>query len=75
MGEGLISHVREDCRCCASDQVESKSALGGIFYFHNKLIFGMRMLDLAQRYGLVPDKIYSEKGRTAKDAVLHQVLV
>ena len=60
MGEGLISHVREDYRCCASDQVESKSALGGIFYFHNKLIFGMCMLDLARRHGLVPEETLLE---------------
>lgn len=39
------------------------------FNFHNKLIFGKRMMDLARRHKLVPDKIYSEKGRTAEDAV------
>ena len=44
------------------------------FNFHNKLIFGTRMLDLARRHGLVPEEIYSEKGRIAEDAVLHQVL-
>lgn len=44
------------------------------FNFHNKLIFGKQMMDLAWRYGIVPEEIYSEKGRTAEDAVLHQVL-
>ena len=44
------------------------------FNFHNKLIFGTRMLNLARKHGLVPDEIYSEKGQTAEDAVLHQVL-
>ena len=44
------------------------------FNFHNKSIFGKRMMDLARRHGMVPEEIYSEKGRTAEDAVLHQVL-
>jgi len=44
------------------------------FNFHNKLIFGKRMLDLARKHNLVPDEIYSEKGKTAEDAILHQVL-
>lgn len=44
------------------------------FNFHNKLIFGTRMLNLVRRHDLVPEEIYSEKGRTAEDAVLHQVL-
>ena len=44
------------------------------FNFHNKLIFGTRMLELARKHGLVQEEIYSEKGRTAEDAILHQVL-
>ena len=44
------------------------------FNFHNRLIFDKRMLDLARKHGIVPPEIYSEKGRTAEDAVLHQVL-
>ena len=46
----------------------------GDFNFHNKLIFGKRMLDLSRKHGLVPEEIYSEKGKTAEDGVLHQVL-
>ena len=44
------------------------------FNFHNKLIFGKRMMDLARRHGMVPEEIYSKKGRTVEDAVLHQVM-
>ena len=44
------------------------------FNYHNKLIFGKRMLDLARQHDLVPEEIYSEKGKTAEDAILHQVL-
>ena len=45
------------------------------FNFHNKFSFGTQIFDLARQHGLVPEKIYSKKGRTAEDAVLHQVLV
>ena len=45
------------------------------FNFHNKLIFGSRMLDLARQHDLVPEEIYNEKGRTAEDAILQQVLM
>ena len=44
------------------------------FNCHNKLIFGKRMLDLASDYKLIPDEIYSAKGKTSEDAILHQVL-
>ena len=47
----------------------------GDFNCHNKSIFGSRMLNLARDYGLVPDEIFSKKGRTAEDAALMQVLV
>ena len=46
----------------------------GDFNFRNRLIFGKRMLALTRKNGLVPEEIYSEKGRTAEDGVLHQVL-
>ena len=45
------------------------------FNFCNKLIFGHRMLDLARAQGMVPEEIYSGKGRTAEDAILQQVLM
>jgi len=45
------------------------------FNQHNKLIFQHRMLDLARKNGLVPEEIFSEKGKTAEDAILQQVLM
>ena len=45
------------------------------FNFHNKLIFGSRMLKLARENGMIPEEIYNEKGRTAEDAILLQVLI
>ena len=46
------------------------------FNCHNRIIFGDRMMKLAQENGLVPEEIYSEKGKkTPEDAILQQVLV
>ena len=36
---------------------------------------GQRMMDVAREYGLIQDEIFSEKGRTAEDAILQQVLM
>ena len=40
-----------------------------------KEMFGMRMLMLAREYGLIPDEIFSERGRTSDDGALAKVLV
>ena len=45
------------------------------FNFHNRLIFGERMIKLARDNGLVPEEIYSEKGKTTEDPILQQVLL
>ena len=45
------------------------------FNFHNNLIFGQRMMSLARQHGMVPEETYSEKGKTAENAILHQVLI
>ena len=45
------------------------------FNFHNRLIFGDRMMKLSRENGLVPEEIYSKKGKTAEDAILQQVLL
>ena len=29
------------------------------------------MMNLARQHGMVPEEIYSEKGKTAEDAILH----
>ena len=49
--------------------------LEAAFNCHNRLIFGSRMLRIARDNNLVPGEIYSAKGKTAEDAILHQVLV
>ena len=45
------------------------------FNFCNKLIFGRRMINMARENGMIPEEIYSSKGKTAEDAILQQVLL
>lgn len=44
------------------------------FNFHNKLVFGNRMLDLVGKHGMIPEEVYSKNEQTAEDPVLYQVL-
>ncbi|MGB0809178.1 MAG: reverse transcriptase domain-containing protein, partial [bacterium] len=45
------------------------------FNFCNKLIFGHRMINSAREEGMIPEEIFSSKGKTAEDAILQQVLL
>ena len=45
------------------------------FNCHNRLIFRDRMMKLAQENSLVPEEIYSKKGKMPEDSILQQVLV
>ena len=45
------------------------------FNFNTRLIFGDRMMKPARENGLVPEEIYSEKGKMAEDGILQQVLL
>ena len=45
------------------------------FNYHNQLIFRSRMMDLARQHNIVPEEIFSKKGKTAEDVILQQVLV
>ena len=40
------------------------------FNYHNRLIFGDRMMKLTRKNGLMPREVYSEKGKTPEDAIL-----
>ena len=44
------------------------------FNFHNKLIFGKRMLDQARSNGIIPPEQYSEKQSTAEDGTFDKIL-
>lgn len=44
------------------------------FNFSNKMIYDVRMMDNARKYGFMPEEIYSKKGKTADDGSLAKVL-
>lgn len=44
------------------------------FNFHNKLIFGKRMMETTRAQGLVPPKQYSKKESTAEDGTFDKML-
>ena len=44
------------------------------FNFSNKIIYGVRMMDNARKYGLMPEEIYSEKNKMADNGTLAKVL-
>ncbi len=44
------------------------------FNFGNKYIYGLKMLETAREYNLIPEEISSEKGRMADDGTLSRVL-
>ena len=44
------------------------------FNFHNKLIFGSRMLNAARTEGLIPSEQYSDKQNTAEDGSFDKIL-
>lgn len=44
------------------------------FNANNKLVYGVRMLDNARRYGMMAEEIFSELGRTAEDGALSKIL-
>ena len=45
------------------------------FNFHNHLIFGSRMMDLARQHNMFQKRSSAKKGRTTEDAILKQILV
>ena len=45
------------------------------FNFLNKIIYGVRMMDNARKYGIMPEEIYSEKNKMADDGTLVKVLL
>ena len=44
------------------------------FNHSNKEIFGKRMLDNVRKHGLMPEEIYSEKGKVPDDGTLAKVI-
>ena len=55
-----IAGVVPVSKLCAILRIEAD------FNFHNKLVFGQRMMDLAREHKKVLEEIYSEKGKLQK---------
>ena len=45
------------------------------FNVHNKIIFGRKILDLPRAGGMIPDKHFLDKGKTAGDEKFPNILV
>ena len=45
------------------------------FNYHNRLIFRSRMMDLARKHDMIPEEIFSKKGKMAEDDILQQELI
>ena len=44
------------------------------FNFSNKIVYGVRMMDNASKYGLMPEEMYSEKNKIVDNGTLAKVL-
>ena len=62
-------------RNCRVTKLKAILLMEADFNFHNRLIFGDSMMKQARENGLVPEEIYSEKGKTGEYTILQQVLL
>ena len=60
--------------CSLVDKMRAILLMEADFNFTNKMIYGVGMLNNARRHGLMPEEIFSEKGRTAEDGALTKTL-
>ena len=60
--------------CSMVEKMRAILLMEADFNFTNKVIYGVRMLDNVRRHGLMPEEIFSEKGRTAEDGALAKTL-
>ena len=71
---GLSVMIEKMFGCTMVSKLRSILLMEADFNFANKTIFGARMLGNARRHNLFPDKIYSEKNKTAEDGTLAKIL-
>ena len=75
MGKRHVGHVGKDSRVALVTKLREILLMEADFNYNNRLIFGSRMMDLARKHDMITEEIFSEKGKTAEDAILQQVLV
>ena len=71
---GLSVMLEKIFGCTLVNKLRAILLMEADFNFANKTIFGNRMLDNVRKHNLMPDEIFSEKGRTADDGALSKIL-
>ncbi len=72
--KGLTVMLEKKPGCQIIEKLRAILLMEADFNSSNKEIFGCRMLDNVRLYNLMPEEIYSEKGKTADDGTLSKIL-
>jgi hypothetical protein len=72
--QGLLVMLEEIFGCSLITKLRSILLLEGDFNASNKLIFGIGMLEQVRKYKMMPDKVFCERNRLAKDGTLSKNL-
>ena len=72
--QGLSVMLEKVQGCSLISKLRSILLMEADFNCANKILYGVRMLDIARKYKLMPDEIFSEKNRTAEDGTLGKTL-
>ena len=71
---GLSIMLEKMFGCTLISKLRAILLMEADFNFSNKLVYGVRMMDNVRKHNLMPEEIYSEKGKTADDGSLAKVL-
>ena len=71
---GLLVMLEKMFGCALITKLQSILLMEANFNATNKIIYGQRMLQQAQKYKLVPEEIYSKRNHMADDGTLAKVL-
>jgi hypothetical protein len=71
---GIVGDSGKMFGCTLISKLRAILLMEAAFNFSNKLIYGVRMMDNVRQHGFVPEEIYSEKGKTADNALQHASL-
>ena len=74
MGRWLVGHAGEEVGLHIIGKLRAILLMKADFNHSNKKIFGERMLDNMRKHGLMPEEIYSERGKVPDDGTLAKVL-
>ena len=72
--QGLSVMLEKVQGCSLISKLRSILLMEADFNCANKILYGVRMLDNARKYKLMPDEIFSEKNRTADDGTLGKTI-